>query len=158
MTAGRPPAWSPFHANSLCAWTEPVILATKDRVPLPAAVRNLLHVSCPGRLVADLAQEGRASLRSERDFETELENLSRAVNDNPQLALAALDRFQFVPVTAEARLVLSVGLRAHLDAIEHPVIRLVVADGQLTLWSELVWRSTRVARMELAERFLRDQA
>ena len=147
MTAGRPPAWNPFRATSLCAWTEPVLLATKDRASLPVAVRNLLKLQCPGRLVADMESEGRATLISEDEFATIHDVLANTAENNAQVAIAALDRFQTVPVTAEGRLVLSLALRVHLNAVHESIVRLVVEDGRLTLWSEESWRLERRNRM-----------
>jgi DNA-binding transcriptional regulator/RsmH inhibitor MraZ len=126
-----------------------VLLATKDRVPLPVVVRNLLGLKGAGRLVADLVEDGRALLLKEDGFRGTQNALSEAAGGNSAIALAALDRFQMVPVTAEGRLVLSVALRAHLDALTNPVIRLVVSDGRLTLWSERQWRLGRADRMKL---------
>ncbi|MDH7972519.1 hypothetical protein QH494_10025 [Sphingomonas sp. AR_OL41] len=131
-----------------------MLLATKDRVPLPVVVRNMLGLKGVVRLVADLVEDGRASLTTEREFEAARDALSLAAEKNPAVALAALDRFQVVPVTAEGRLVLSVALRAHLDALDHQVVRLVVENGRLSLWSERAWRSSRTGRMELIARTL----
>lgn len=114
-------------------------------------VRNLLGLKGGGRLVADLVEDGRARMMQEVEFDGFRDALSEAAIADPEVALATLDRFQLVPVTAEARLVLSVALRAHLDALVDPVIRLVVADGRLTLWSERQWRYGREDRMKLIE-------
>ena len=149
VTAGRPPAWNPFRAQNLSAWTEPVVLATKDRVSLPVAVRNLLDLECPGRLIADMAEPGVARLLTEADFASVHDALVAAAQKDSSLALAALDRFQAVPVTAECRLVLSVALRSHLDAIREPLVRLVVEGRCLALWSEAAWQSGRADRLSL---------
>jgi len=153
VTAGRPPAWNPFRAHDLRAWTEPVILATKDRVSLPVAVRNLVDVQCPGRLIADMSKPGVAHLVTEAEFAETHDTLAAAARENASVALAALDRFQAVPVTAEYRLVLSVALRSHLDAIQVPIVRLVVEDKRLVLWSEAAWQSGRADRLSLINSF-----
>lgn len=109
----------------------------------------MLDLEVPGRLVADLIDDGYATLFNEAEFEATRERLSRAAATNAQVALATLDRFQLVPVTGEARLVLSLALRAHLHAIDNSVVRLVVQERRLTLWSERAWRARRASRLAL---------
>lgn len=131
------------------AWTEPVLLATKDRVPLPVSVRKMIKIACPGRLVADMATDGSAALLTEAEFAPMRERMMSQIGEQPKAALAALDRYQAVPVTAECRLVLSTALRSHLEALDSAIIRLVVEDGRLTLWSEKAWKCGRPARLAM---------
>jgi len=154
MTAGRPPAWNAFPAQNARVWTEPLVLATKDRVHLPVSVRNLLPFKGPGRLVADLFHDGMAELRSLADAQADIDRLTTAAGMDDALALAAMDRFQLVPVTAEGRMSLSVTIQLHLEAIETSVVRLLIESERLSLISERRWREQRAARMDLTQRAL----
>ena len=131
-------------------------LTSKDRVPLPVAVRNMLKMKVPGRLVGDLAQEGLVAVRGEAWLERVGGALSKAAETDADAAIAIMDRFQLMPVSPDGRLGLSPAVQAHVGAKDGGVVRLVVSDGDLTLWSERRWQAERGGRMALAGRLLAD--
>jgi hypothetical protein len=116
----------------------------------------MVQIPVPGRLVGDLAHEGRVAVRDEVWFGSVKEALSSAANTDAEAAIAIMDRFQLMPVMADGRLVLSPAVQAHVAASDGGFVRLVVADGSLTLWSERRWQAERADRMALADRLLVD--
>ena len=113
-----------------------------------------MKLKYPSHLVADLVHDGRADILSETEFTAVQMKLVGPYAKDAQAALAIMDRFQLIPVTAEKRMTLSVALRTHLDAIDSQCVRLVVMDGRLSLWSERVWRQNRSSRMEVTAQLL----
>ncbi|KIU26008.1 hypothetical protein SR41_16660 [Sphingomonas melonis] len=153
VTAGRPPVWNPFPALASSAWTELLVFTSKDRATMPAAARNLLGLRGGEKWLADLAQPGVASLRGLADAEGLAAALGGSDID-PDLAIAAMDRFQVVSMSAEGRLSLSPSLLSHLDALVSGAVRLVVRQGSLTLLSERRWTAQREARAATLDRLV----
>lgn len=114
---------------------------------MPVAARNLLGVRGSEKWLADMGEPGVASLRRLEDANA-LTSLLCEPSIDPDLAIAAMDRFQVVPMSAEGRLSLSPSLLSHLDALESGAVRLVVQPGALLLRSERRWLEQRRARVK----------
>ena len=155
MTYGRPPSWNPFAELEPSAWTEVVQLGTKGRLSIPAAARRrvgwLSHAAEEG-LLATLEVDGSASLEPWKGGGTgalgRVTALLEATGPGERgwLALAAKDRYMHVSLEDNGRLAIPANLVAHLDPGGSGLVRVVVYDGYLKLWSEECWRAGRADR------------
>lgn len=159
MTAGRPPVWNPFSTLPAKTWTEALVVTDRARVSLPIEVRRRLEIKGARRWLADMAASGRANLvaweHEGKEVIAKVQATLLAANATPELALAAMDRFQVVTMVEEGRLTLPTGLLAHLDAAATGVIRMVADRSTLVLWSEAAWREGRPERLALLDEALR---
>lgn len=161
MTQGRPPAWNPFGGLDPLAWTEIAAISSKGRLSLPVAVRKRL-AWFPGAagegLLGILEPGGRAELAgwAERGRGA-MDEVARRFEAAPpegrgEIAIAAMDRYMRISVEAPARVALPTNLEAHVDPQGRGLVRLVVGDNRLWLWSEAEWGARRGERVELLMR------
>jgi len=159
MTRGRPPNWQVFSQLDGSVWTQPVIIASRQRLTLPAQVRARLAWLSQSEdgLLATLGADG--SVRLE-DWESHGERTLRAAEEvyeglpaarKGEFALAAMDRFMKVGLEPNGRLVLPDALMAQIDPAETGCVRVVVIDGLLWLWEEKAWLAQRSARIALLQ-------
>ena len=155
MKTGRPPSWNPVAALAPGVWTDVVQVTSKDRIGLPVRIRqSLAWLKAPERDVLGVveadgsvellpwAQHGDAALD---DVRRALKAAKPAIRD--LVALAAMDRYVRLSLDAESRLVLPSPLIAHLGGEGTAMVRVVMRDGRLWLWSEPRWLSERADRI-----------
>lgn len=154
MAKGRPVSWNIFGSLDPGAWTQLVELDARGRLSLPAAVRARLawFDGLEDGLLATIAP-GQVELSSWADFGSQTlqaveERLGHVPSQNRgTLALAAMDRYMRLSVESPARIVLPLDLRHNLGCLREPVVRVVVLDGTLALWSEARWCANRARRL-----------
>lgn len=156
MSKGRHVSWNIFGALDPGAWTQLVQLDERGRLSLPAAIRSRLawFNDIEGGLLATISPD-RVELSSWSDFgQRTIEAVKERVDHLPPknrgpLAIAAMDRYMRISVEKPARVVLPLDLRHHLDCVDVAVVRTVVLDGSLTLWSEASWSRDRSKRLKV---------
>lgn len=158
MSQGRPPAWNPFADLVAGVWSEVADFGSKGRFGVPAAARRQLRwwgSVVPDGLLATLEPGGVARLQPWSGMgEAVLGQIRKALeaaapDKRAELGLAAMDRFMRVSCEDNGRLVLPANLIAHLDPTRTDRARVVVKDGELWLWQEELWQSTRPDRIML---------
>jgi DNA-binding transcriptional regulator/RsmH inhibitor MraZ len=158
MNQGRPPAWNPFADLVSGVWSEVADFGSKGRFGVPAAARRQLHwwgSVMPNGLIATLEPGGIARLEPWAGVgEAVLAQVRKALQSaNPaaraELALAAMDRFMRIACEENGRLVMPSNLASHVDPTRTGRARVVVRDGELWVWQEDMWQSTRPERITL---------
>jgi DNA-binding transcriptional regulator/RsmH inhibitor MraZ len=154
MAAGRPPSWNPVAGIYSLAWSEIVVLSSKDRMALPLALRRRLNWSSSTSLsvLAVLEMDGSAEILPWEQAGKQVVNaIEKALALTPEphraeLALAAMDRYMRLTVDADGRTVLPTNLLSHLDALESSLVRLVARGNRMWFWSEARWREGQGSR------------
>jgi DNA-binding transcriptional regulator/RsmH inhibitor MraZ len=157
MKTGRPSSWNPLAAIERAVWTDVVPLGSKSRVIFPANVRNevtWLANSGDGVLAVVEPEKFVELLPWEPNGVTAMASVKRLLQDaeeseRGELALAAMDRYVRLTMDGTGRAVLPGSLVAHLDAAETEIVRMVMRDGRLWLWSEKYWQAQRGQRIAL---------
>lgn len=155
MKTGRPTSWNPVATFAKGVWTDVVTLASKDRVVLPVNVRSQLkwfNAPSPSVLavvepenVVELCGWDAAGREAMDAIQQMLSKASEA--ERGELAVAAMDRYLRLSFDAAGRAVLPTCLVAHLEAGKTGMIRVVLHDQRLWLWSERKWCDKRSARI-----------
>jgi DNA-binding transcriptional regulator/RsmH inhibitor MraZ len=154
MKTGRPTSWNPVASFAKGVWTDVVALASKDRVVLPINVRSQLKwLSAPNsNALAVVEAESVVELRSWDSAGREaMDAIQRILGEaseaeRGELAIAAMDRYSRLSFDSAGRAVLPTCLVAHLEAAKTGMIRVVLRDQRLWLWSERKWCDQRSAR------------
>lgn len=157
MKTGRPSSWNPVAAIQRAVWTDVVVLTSKSRVVIPINIRNQLTWLAKqqeGILAVVGAEKFAELLPWEPNGVTAMADVDRMLqaaeeSERGELALAAMDRFVRLTMDGTGRAVLPGSLVAHLDAAETDVVRVVMRDGRLWLWSEKWWQTQRGQRIAL---------
>ncbi|MDX8449627.1 hypothetical protein [Mesorhizobium captivum] len=68
-----------------------------------------------------------------------------------ELAIAAMDRYLRLSIDGTGRAVIPAALVSHLEADDCELIRVVLRNGKLWLWSERFWQAQRRKRMQLLD-------
>lgn len=153
---GRPPSWNPFSELHAAIWVEVARIDDKGRTSLPAAARKRISWIKQGEsvsLLGDLGPGGYAELTPWATHgAAKLEVVGAlAAQASPiarsQLVLAAMDRFLQLSLEQGCRVHLPANLRAHLDPAEKGLVRVIVRDDRLWLWSECGWQQSRADRL-----------
>lgn len=158
MSRGRPPSWNPLGDLDPGTWTEVAEFGTKGRFGIPIAARRRLswfERGVTSGFLATLEAGGMAELKPWAEFG---EDTLDAVRDivgraipaqRSEIALAAMDRYMFVNIEENGRLVVPANLIAHVDPAGFGKARVVVMQDSLWLWSESAWQAARSSRLEL---------
>jgi DNA-binding transcriptional regulator/RsmH inhibitor MraZ len=153
---GRPPSWNPFTQLDRETWVEVAQVDDKRRLSLPVAARRRLSWLNPDQgsaLLADLGAAGYAELSPWEPFGaarvSEVSDLAArsGAADRRKLILGAMDRFLQVSLENGSRIHLAANLRAHLDPEGAGLVRVIVRENRLWLWSERGWQESRPNRL-----------
>lgn len=152
---GRPPAWNDFGRLDSSLWTELVGVTSIGRVVLPAPVRQRVPFLAGDTSVAVLAiLDARGCARIvpvDPDGDAILAAARLAIVEAPpplrdDITLAAMAKYARLSVEPTGRFALPAGLAAHLQAERSAGVRVHVARGALSLWSEPAWLLEQAGR------------
>lgn len=160
MNRGRPPNWNPFSSLGADVWTEVAEFGSKGRIGIALAARRRLpwfDEAVGNGLLATLEPDGYAQLEPWSSAGGELvaeikEKISIAYHLRGEIVLAAMDRYMFISVEGNGRLVAPGNLVAHIDPDNSGRARFVVRDSKLWIWSEKQWQSRRAERLSVLSR------
>jgi DNA-binding transcriptional regulator/RsmH inhibitor MraZ len=161
---GRPPSWNPFAELHAASWVEAVRIDEKGRTSLPVAARRRISWIKQGEsvpLLGDLGPGGYAELSPWATHgAAKLEEVGALAKQasstvRSQLVLAAMDRFLQLSLEQGCRVHLPANLRAHLDPDAQGLVRVIVRDDRLWLWSECGWQQSRADRLRAIDAVLR---
>jgi DNA-binding transcriptional regulator/RsmH inhibitor MraZ len=155
MKTGRPPSWNPVATIEPAVWTDVISLASKTRVIFPISIRSRMTwlTNSGGSVLAIVGPEKFAELFPWNPngiaAMAYVERLLQAAaeSERGELAIAAMDRYARLTMDGTSRAVLPAPLVAHLDAAESDILRVVMRDGRLWLWSERYWQAQRGQRV-----------
>lgn len=158
MKTGRPVSWNPIAALLPGVWTDVVPLTSKDRMVFPVAVRSSLRwLSATTGILVTLGTDPLAELLAwEPDGAAQMERLKQMLIDTAEpnrgeLAIAAMDRYLRLTIDGTGRAVIPAVLVSHLEADDNDLIRVVLRNGRLWLWSERFWQAERTKRLQLLD-------
>ena len=154
MRSGRPHTWNIAESFSGDTWTGIVELTSKDRLQLPSSARKRVAWLKGGANQQALVEiqgdavELRPWSEAGAELVARLEEIAQSLSAErlQELVIAAMDRYARLSVGADGRMVLPAHLAHHLDATAGEVVRIVVSDGRIWLWSEASWRKDRQSR------------
>lgn len=161
--AGRHPTWNPIGVGDADAWLEPVEVASKDRIVLPAAVRRRLGWGSARGVVPLLAVIGADGSVELLPWESKgiaevtrvMDALAKIDGDAREFAvLAAMDRYLKVGLGNDGRIQLPGALAVHLSVAEGDFVRVALSRGRLWLWPERAWEAARADRLARLEKLL----
>lgn len=157
MKTGRPSSWNPVASLAQDVWTDVVPLASKARIVVPVQVRGrLAWLAAPaGGILAVVGPDHSVELQPWEPFGVEAMAAVRIALAKADaslrgaLAVAAMDRYMKLSSDGAGRATLPPPLVSMLDAETTSLVRLVMRDSRLWLWSERRWQSDRPARLSL---------
>lgn len=124
----------------------------------PMTVRSSLSwFGASSGILATLGTDPLAELLAwEPDGALQMERLKRMLSgtaepNQGELAIAAMDRYLRLSIDGTGRAVIPAALVSHLEADDCELIRVVLRNGKLWLWSERFWQAQRRKRMQLLD-------